>query len=142
VVLGDARLTLEKDPPQKFDLLVMDAFTSDAVPVHLVTREAFELYRKHVTPGSVLVVHVSNHYLNLEPVMARAAKHFSFAATAIDFSERAPAWYLYSSTWILLWPDGEIFMTQRARELGRAIAPRKTVPLWTDDYASLYTILK
>jgi spermidine synthase len=142
VMLGDARLTMEKDPPQKFDLLVVDAFSSDAIPVHLLTRQAFELYRKHLTPGAVLAVHVSNHYLNLEVVMARAAKHFGFAATAVDYTERAPTWFLYSSTWILLWPDGEVFMTQRARDLGRALRPRRSVPLWTDDYASLYTILK
>ncbi len=72
VLLGDARLTLEAQPSQQFDLMAIDAFTSDAIPVHLLTREAFALYFRHLKPAGILAVHVSNRYLDLVPVVARA----------------------------------------------------------------------
>src|SRR5213078_3014628 len=75
-VLGDGRLSLEREPSQQFDVLVMDAFSGDSVPVHLITREAFEIYFRHLKPGGILAVNITNRYLNLEPVMERAANAF------------------------------------------------------------------
>ena len=74
VVLGDARLSLETEPPQNFDLLIMDAFSGDAIPVHLITREAFQIYWRHVKPDGVLAVHVSNRFLDVGPVVAMQAE--------------------------------------------------------------------
>src|SRR2546422_4110843 len=85
VVLGDARLSMEREEPQAFDLLVLDAFSSDAIPVHLLTREAFELYQRHLRSGGIIAVHISNHYLDLEPVVVNVAKHFGFKLALIDF---------------------------------------------------------
>ncbi len=76
VLLGDARLTLEAQPSQQFDLMAIDAFTSDAIPVHLLTREAFALYFRHLKPTGILAVHVSNRYLDLVPVVSRNARDF------------------------------------------------------------------
>src|SRR5205814_881496 len=73
VVLGDARLSLEREAPENYDVLAVDAFSSDAIPVHLLTREAIALYFRHLQPGGVLAVHVSNKYLNLAPVVGMAA---------------------------------------------------------------------
>ena len=71
--MGDARLALESEPPQQFDLLVMDGFSGDSAPVHLVTREAFRNYFRHLKPGGIVAVNFCNSYLNLRPVMAAAA---------------------------------------------------------------------
>ncbi|MBK6406875.1 MAG: fused MFS/spermidine synthase, partial [Holophagales bacterium] len=83
VVLGDARLSLEREPPQRFDILVVDAFSGDSIPVHLLTREAFALYQRHLAPGGVLAVHCSNRFLNLPPVVALAAKSRGLEARVV-----------------------------------------------------------
>src|SRR5207249_4326026 len=74
VARGDARLTLERETPQNFDVLVVDAFTGDAIPIHLLTKEAFQLYWRHLKPNGVLAVHVTNTYVKLAPIVARAAE--------------------------------------------------------------------
>src|SRR5205807_5602010 len=77
VALGDARLSLEREPAQNFDVLALDAFSSDAIPVHLLTVEAFKTYLRHLKPDGVLAVHISNRYLDLVPVVQQAARHLS-----------------------------------------------------------------
>ena len=84
VVLGDARLSLEREAPQGFHVLVLDAFSGDAIPTHLLTREAFEIYLKHLDPAGILAVHITNKYLNLAPVVQGLADHFQMGATQID----------------------------------------------------------
>ena len=74
IIVGDARLTLERAPAAAADILVVDAFSSDSVPMHLLTREAFATYRRHLAPGGLLLVHISNRYLDMEPVIAAAAR--------------------------------------------------------------------
>src|SRR4029077_1832237 len=74
IVLGDARLSLERQPNQDFDVLAVDAFSSDSIPVHLLTVEAFELYFRHLKPTGILAVHVSNKYLELKPIVGLAAQ--------------------------------------------------------------------
>ena len=79
VVLGDARLSLEREEsPQNFDLLVLDAFSGDAVPAHLLTAEAFEIYQRHLQPDGIMAVHISNRYLDLSPVLAGLAEQFGY----------------------------------------------------------------
>ena len=102
VAPGDARLTLEREPPQHFDLLVLDAFSSDAIPVHLLTKEAFDVYGRHLNTNGIIAVHISNHYLDLEPVVVNLARHFGYKLASIDFEENDEEWWLYGSTWILL----------------------------------------
>ncbi len=154
IVMGDARLSLEREPPQKFDLLALDAFTSDAIPVHLLTKEAFALYERHVSPHGIIAVHISNRYLNLEPVVANVARHFNYHLAVISWEEGnsdseawdaewVDEWWLYSSTWVLLTRNEEIINAAAIRE---AASPVKTnavnIPLWTDDFASLFQILQ
>src|SRR5262249_55601895 len=83
MVVGDARLSLERESPQNFDLLVLDAFRSDAVPAHLLTEEAFAIYLKHLRPEGVLAFHVTNRHLDLEPVIRGAAQRFDLHAVKI-----------------------------------------------------------
>src|SRR6185369_12240572 len=95
-------LSLERAAPQAFDLLTVDAFSSDSIPVHLLTKEAFEIYLRHLKPTGILAVHVSNHFLNLEPVVLRLAREFHLEAAVIDHDAKPEQWWIYSSTWILL----------------------------------------
>jgi hypothetical protein len=143
IVLGDARLSLEKEPPQDFDLLALDAFSSDAIPVHLLTREAFEVYGRHVRTNGVIAVHVSNHFLDLEPVIINVADALGYKFAVIDYDETDEKWWLYSSTWILL-SRYEGFL--ESVEMSAAPTPRaptkKDLRLWTDDYTSLVPIMK
>jgi hypothetical protein len=141
VVLGDARLSLEKEQPRDFDLLAVDAFSGDAIPVHLLTREAFRLYWRHLKRDGILAVHVSNKYLDLAPVVALAAAEDGKRAMNIgydgddDKQESASDWVLVSSR-----PG---FFDQP--EIGRTdakIQPIKGLREWTDDYSNLYRILK
>jgi hypothetical protein len=87
ITMGDARLSMEREQRQDFDLLVLDAFSSDAIPVHLLTKEACELYLRHLKPNGIIAVHISNHYLDLEPVVVNLAKHFGFRLALIDFED-------------------------------------------------------
>jgi hypothetical protein len=143
IALGDARLSMERESPQQFDLLALDAFSSDAIPVHLLTKEAFELYQRHVKTNGIIVVHISNHYLNLEPVVTNLAREFGYGQASIDYDENDDEWWLYSSTWVILTRNREILdkpSIQRAATASKR--KQKPIPLWTDDFASLFQILK
>ena len=145
VAPGDARLSLESEPPQNFDLLVLDAFSSDAIPVHLLTKEAFEVYARHLNTNGVIAVHISNHYLDLEPVVVNLAHHFRYQLAAIDYDdlEDEGDWWLYSSTWILLSRDERFINTPAIHAAAYTVSTKTSkVPLWTDDFASLFQILK
>jgi SAM-dependent methyltransferase len=141
VVQGDARLSLEREAPQQFDVIVLDAFSGDAVPVHLLTREAFAVYFKHLRPGGILAVHTSNLHLDLVPVVKLAATHFGkhawWVKSAPDQSKAvAPAvWVLVSSRAAMAPADGLTPLTADA-------GSRPALQPWTDDYSSIYGILK
>jgi hypothetical protein len=140
VVLGDARLSMASEPPQQFDLLVLDAFSSDAIPVHLLTREAFALYFKLLSPKGVLAVHISNRYLDLKPVVKEASQFFHKEARLVD-SDEIDYVGVYSSDWILVAQDPKIF---DAESLQLSAEKFETAPIrmWTDDFSDLYQILK
>jgi spermidine synthase len=147
VVPGDARLSLEaearRNALQGFDVLVIDAFNGDSIPVHLLTREAFEIYRKHLAgPESVIAVHVSNIAVNLDPVVAGLAEHFGMKATKIETKERSST--VLSSHWILM-TNGRLLQMPAIRSAGlpmlrTAMAPPKL--LWTDDYSNIISLLE
>jgi hypothetical protein len=143
IAMGDARLSMERDLPQEFDVLALDAFSSDAIPVHLLTKEAFDVYQRHLKTNSIVAVHISNHYLDLEPVVANLAKQFGYKMAIIDYDETDDEWWLYSSTWILLTQDQNLFEQPAIQDAMRKskFSSRKA-PLWTDDFTSLFQILK
>src|SRR5204862_189610 len=107
IVLGDARLSLEREEPQQFDILVLDAFSSDAIPVHLLTKECFAIYQRHMKPDGVICVHISNRYLTLQPVVLGLADHFQFPCAIIDDDdvdvreEDEETMGAYNSEWVL-----------------------------------------
>jgi hypothetical protein len=142
IELGDARLSMERDSPQQFDVLALDAFSSDAIPVHLLTKEAFDVYQRHLKTNAIVAVHISNHYLDLEPVVANLAKQFGYKMAIIDFDENDEEWWLYSSTWILLSRDQGVLEQPAISAATRTKSSSRKAPLWTDDFTSLFQILK
>jgi len=146
VVMGDARLMMEREleqkNPQQFDLLALDAFSSDAIPVHLLTREAFEIYFRQMKSDGVLAVHISNRYLDLRPVVEKLAAHFKVNVVTIS-DDNEPDWWIYATTWMLVTKDPEFLKGDRIRDVAEEPkSDNKSSPLWTDDYASLYSIMK
>ncbi|PYJ05765.1 MAG: hypothetical protein DME25_07840 [Verrucomicrobia bacterium] len=145
VVLGDARLSLERESPQQFDLLALDAFSSDAIPVHLLTKEAFDLYGRHLKPNGLIAVHISNHYLDLEPVVVNLARFFNYKLTLIDYDEHEneDEWWVYSSTWILLSHSEEILQSPTVLQAAGIVHTNSAkIPVWTDELTSLFQVLK
>ncbi len=145
VILGDARLSLEKELAQsgsnQFDLLALDVFSSDSIPVHLVTKEAFDIYLQNLAPDGVIAANISTRYVDLIPVMWKLAQYYRLSMVVI--STPAEGKVTFSSIWVLL--------SRSPTELQRpAIAERAypmdgyttKVPLWTDDFSNLFQILK
>lgn len=143
IVMGDARLSLERQVSQQFDILVLDAFSSDAIPTHLLTTEAFEIYFRHLKPDGVIVLHVSNQHLNLFTVVTALAKEFRTMMMYILWQPPSMRSVYADSNWILI-SRNEPFMTSRAVLQHATIMPEqasaKTL-LWSDDYVSLAPIL-
>jgi spermidine synthase len=143
VVGGDARLTLEHEREQgdeRFDVLVLDAFAGDAIPVHLLTREAFQVYLDRLKPNGLLVAHITNSYLRLSPVVQRLAEHFQLHTTRI---------VTMSDTERLLFKTDYMVLARDATDLAllppvppTAPEPQIAVPLWTDHFSNLFQILR
>ncbi len=147
VVLGDARLSMEAElragKPQGFHVLALDAFSSDSIPVHLLTREAVAIYLKHLDPKGVLAIHISNRYLDLEPVVRRLAREFGLMMMVVDNLEGGlgEEW-IYGSTWVLLGRDPEFFEIPALFGYPLAdLTEDEDSPLWSDDYASIFRIM-
>jgi len=140
LVLGDARLALEREPKQNFDVLVVDAFFGDAIPVHLLTTQALGLYRQHMKPGGVIAIHVTNQFLNLVPVVANLADaHHLFVLYIQDHRETGLA---RANDWMLLSDRAASLGLSKLTEAARAIEKRPDWRLWTDDFNNLVQVLK
>jgi spermidine synthase len=145
IVLGDARISLEREladgRPQNFDVLVLDTFSSDAIPVHLVTKEAFALYLAHLAPDGVLAAHITNLHLDLQPVFWQLAQYYDLNLVRIEYKGDSNGGY--ASHWILLSHDPKVLdippIQARAVDLN---GYSTDVRLWTDDYSNLFQILK
>ena len=138
--LGDARLTLEREPPSDLDVLVIDAFSSDAIPVHLITSEALALYVKHLKPGGVVAFHVTNRFLDLVPVVdALAAAQHLHAVWIRDEGEDVLA---SRSDWVLVSANRELLASPRIAGAATPIKPRPDWRLWTDDFNNLFQVLR
>ena len=142
VAMGDARLVLETEAPQQFDILVMDAFSGDSVPVHLLTREAFAGYFRHLTPGGMVAVNISNAYLNLEPVMAQAAAAFGKTALVYDYDPDPDDPVCFGCSWALILDPTTLDAHPGLRQYARVLAPDPKFRTWTDDYSNLFGILR
>lgn len=142
VLIGDARLSLAAEPDQSIDLLILDAFSSDAIPVHLITAEAFTMYRRKLSPGGVIMVHISNRYLDLEPVLGRITLETGFFGVIQHYDEGASEALLrYPSIWVVMArnPDD---IVELAPDLRWAPLRGARAALWTDDYVNIVGALR
>ena len=140
IALGDARLNLEREQPQRFDVLAIDAFSSDAIPVHLITSEAIGVYLKHMKPGGVIAFHVTNRFLNLVPVVKAIADAHGLRAVWIRDDGDGPL--ASTSDWVLLAREGTILDLPRIAEATTPIEEHPDWRLWTDDFNNLVQVLK
>jgi hypothetical protein len=132
--------SLEQETPQGFDVLVVDAFSGDSIPVHLLTREAFALYFRHLQPRGVLAVHISNQYLNLVPVVAASAIGLNKEAVVVENKADSPRG-IYRATWVLV-GNREGFLGQPEVEKAGTVLGASSPQLpWTDDYSSLLKVI-
>jgi hypothetical protein len=142
IALGDGRLVLDSEPPQQFDIFVMDAFSGDSVPVHLLTREAFELYFRHLKTSGILAVNISNRYLNLRPVMERAAAAFGKVAILYEYEPQAEDPYCFECSWTLIMDRSTLATHPELSQNATELKEQQPFRIWTDDYSNMYRILK
>ncbi len=143
--LGDARLSLERElklqGPRGYDVLAIDAFSSDSIPVHLITREAIELYARHLAPGGIVAIHISNRFLDLKPVLANIAQSAGLAARLVSDSPEDDR--LASSTdWVLLARDASALDDPKIAGRAEPLPPVAGFSLWTDQFNNLLDVLK
>ena len=138
--LGDARLTLEREAPQQFDVLAIDAFSSDAIPVHLITVEALDVYRRHMKPDGVIAFHVTNRFLDLVPIVEALGKARAMRVAWIpDDGDDVLA---SRSDWVLLAAGGDVLDRPLVHDVDTPIKSQPEWRLWTDDFNNLYQVLK
>lgn len=140
VVRGDARLSMAREPNQNYDILVIDAFSGDAIPVHLLTREAFALYWRQLKPDGVLAVHVSNRYLELGPVVALAARESGKEVWEVDSGDDDNA-EIYNASYVLVTSRANFFGNAVFKDQLSKIDIPKGLHTWTDDYSNLWQVL-
>ncbi len=141
-VLGDGRLALEREPAQRFDVLIMDAFSGDSVPVHLLTKEAFQTYLRHLKPDGILAVNISNRYLNLRPVTERAASYFGKIALSFEFKPEENDPVCFGASWVLVMDPRTRAAMSSVFGAGKVLQGRPGFRMWTDDYSGMFGILK
>jgi SAM-dependent methyltransferase len=149
IVLGDARLSLSRQPPGSLDILAVDAFSSDSVPMHLLTREALQVYRRALSPSGLLLVHISNRYLDLEPVLAAAARRDGWHGAVFEYTPTPDeqARNMSMSVWVALAPSEDTLLALQISSaedawLWRPLVGRAGFAGWTDDYASILPLLE
>ena len=145
IVLGDARLTLAREPDARYSILVLDAFSSDAIPVHLMTREAMRVYNRVLDEHGILLVHISNRRLDLEPVIGALARDAGMSAlirnhdVANSVQDRT---FEYGSDWVVLAKRADDIAVLRGDKRWRSVEAAPADRVWTDDYSNLLSIIK
>lgn len=146
IELGDARISMERQEPQAYDIIALDAFSGDAIPAHLLTKESFDEYLRHLGDGGIIAVHVSNRHLDLTPVVGGLAEHFDLPMIRIEWVREDGIDYVgeASSDWLLLTKNLDFQRDGLIVEKGRPVKPRdyQQIPLWTDQFSNLFQILE
>ena len=145
MTIGDARLSMEKElaggKKQDYDLLVVDAFSDDAIPVHLLTRQSFQLYLNRLAAGGALAVHISNINLDLEPVVLENARHFGLASALIKDPGDSQK-HAFGSNWFLLALDQTLLGTEEIKNAATDLSKIKSIRPWTDDFSNLFQVIR
>ncbi|HYK14404.1 MAG TPA: fused MFS/spermidine synthase [Burkholderiales bacterium] len=145
VVLGDGRLSLEREPSQQFDVLAMDAFSGDSIPMHLLTRQAMEIYLRHLKPGGVLAFQATNRFINIAPIVASLAAEFGLEAVLVtDFpeNEEGPNYWTASTDQVLVTTNRKLLEADPIHSVATEIPVPPGFRVWTDDFNNLLRVLK
>lgn len=143
IAIGDARLVLEREPDNRFDVLVIDAFSSDSIPIHLMTREALQGYLRHLRPNGVIAFHVTNRYLELAPVVALIAQEVGLQAALVADEPQGDGRGLTAfSDWVLVTANEGLLKSKAIRERQYVIDQIAGLTPWTDDFNNLFRVLK
>ncbi|HEY7210929.1 MAG TPA: fused MFS/spermidine synthase [Bryobacteraceae bacterium] len=141
IKIGDGRLLLERETAVPFDALVLDAFSGDAIPVHLLTAEAFQLYQRHLAPGGTIAFHVSNDFLDLAPVVKQLAAHAGMQAVLVhNHSDEDDA--ILPADWILVTRNRLLLDNASIQAHAKPVATNSRARLWTDDYNNILQVFK
>jgi spermidine synthase len=141
IVRGDARVSLAAEPPQRYDVLIVDAFSGDAIPVHLITVQALEVYRRHLAPGGIVAFHISNRFLALAPVVEQLAHSAGMQAVRVINPEDLTR-QVFLSEWVLVTANAEFLANPAVIRARQPIDVPAGLRLWTDDYSSLFPIIQ
>jgi spermidine synthase len=143
IVLGDGRLTIARAPDRSYDLIVLDAFGSDSVPVHLITREAIQLYLSKLRPDGVLLFNISNKYVDLASVLAGEAASLSlvgYQRTDTSVTAEQAGLGKFPSAWLVMAPTPGSLGDIPLRPDWRALEANPRQPVWTDDFSDVLTV--
>jgi spermidine synthase len=141
VQVGDGRLLLQREGERRFDVIVVDAFSGDSIPVHLLTREAVALYRDRLKPGGVIALHVSNTHLELAPVVAGIAAELGLQASFIADPGVAGDVSKSNSDWVLLAADRSILDLPAIAAVATPLPRASAGHVWTDDYSNIVQVM-
>ncbi|MBT3699371.1 MAG: spermidine synthase, partial [Methylococcales bacterium] len=142
--VGDARLSIEKEPDQRLDLLIIDAFSSDAIPTHLLTQEAFDLYFSKIKPNGILAFHITNRHLALKKVLSDHSQTMKIPALIQEFKPQNPPPLVVATDWVVMAKNKQVLEPLRQSNLGHW----QKMPLyfglksWTDDFTNIIDIWK
>jgi SAM-dependent methyltransferase len=146
IVLGDGRLSLEREAPQQYDVLAIDAFSGDSIPMHLITREAMATYLKHLKPDGVIIFQATNRFVDIAPVVERLAAEFGYLAVMVsDFPDnsKGPIDYWMSHTdQIIVTRNARLLQADAIKSVAVALKTRPGFQVWTDDFYNLVHVLK
>ena len=144
MVPGDARLSLEKEPEHKFDLFIVDAFSSDSIPTHLLTQEAIKLYFNKIKPGGILALHITNRHLALKKVLSDHAQQLHLAALIQEFKPREEIPLVIATDWVVMAKQAETLEPLKQSQLGswQKLPLYFDIKPWTDDFTNIVSIWK
>lgn len=143
IILGDARLSLRNAPDSAYDLILLDAFNSDAIPAHLITREALALYLRKLAPRGAIAFHISNRYLHLQPVLSELARDARVAGVVggdLNITPAETAMNKFTSEWVVLARRATDVATLYVLPGWKTLAPKSDVRLWTDDFSDILSV--
>ena len=141
IVVVDARLALEREAPQQFDVLILDAFSGDAIPMHLLTEQALQLYLRHLRPDGVLAIHISNNYLDLRPLVTGMARRAGYQSLLVESTADKNAGR-YLSEWALLSKNQAFLQQPVFQKFSPTSATAQEAIVWTDDFSNMFRLLK
>jgi SAM-dependent methyltransferase len=145
IIFGDGRLSLEREPAQNYDLLAIDAFSGDSIPMHLLTREAMAIYVRHLKPDGVIVFQATNRYVDIAPVVERLAAEFGMTAVMVtdapDSEEGADYW-LSTTDQIIVTRSARLLAAEPIQSVAERLPARPDLRVWTDDFYNLLRIVK